>query len=35
MSIMVGIAARNSVETNKPIKIKDLIDLKPMAKRII
>lgn len=33
MSILVGIAARNSVEQQKPIKIGDLTELKPMAKR--
>ena len=32
MSILIGIAARNSIESNKPIKIKDLIDLKPLSK---
>ena len=35
MSILIGIAARNSIESNKPIKIKDLIDLKPLSKRLI
>ncbi|MFX0555788.1 Gfo/Idh/MocA family oxidoreductase [Maribacter sp. CXY002] len=34
MSILVGTAARNSIETGKPVKIADLTDLKPMAKRI-
>ncbi|MCU0338242.1 MAG: Gfo/Idh/MocA family oxidoreductase [Spirosomaceae bacterium] len=33
MSILVGIAARNSVEQQRPIKIADLTELKPMAKR--
>ena len=35
MSILIGIAARNSIESNKPVKIKDLIDLKPLSKRSI
>ena len=35
MSILIGIAARNSIESNKPVKIKDLIDLKPLSKRLI
>ena len=35
MSILIGIAARNSIESNKPTKIKDLIDLKPLSKRLI
>lgn len=33
MSILVGIAARKSVETGKPIKIADLTELKPAPKR--
>ncbi|MDW7693812.1 Gfo/Idh/MocA family oxidoreductase [Flammeovirgaceae bacterium SG7u.111] len=33
MSILVGIAARNSIESGKPVKIADLTSLKPMAKR--
>lgn len=33
MSILIGIAARNSIETKKPVKIADLTSLKPMAKR--
>lgn len=33
MSILVGIAARKSIETGKPVKIADLTDIKPMAKR--
>ena len=32
MSILIGIAARNSIESNKPVKIKDLIDLKRLSK---
>ena len=35
MSILIGIAARKSIESNKPVKIKDLIDLKPLSKRSI
>lgn len=34
MSILIGIAARNSIESGKPVKIKDLTDLKPGAKRL-
>lgn len=34
MSILVGTAARNSIESGKPVKIADLTDLEPMAKRI-
>ncbi|RRN78051.1 gfo/Idh/MocA family oxidoreductase [Pseudoxanthomonas sp. SGD-10] len=34
MSILVGIAARKSIQEQKAIKIADLTDLKPMAKRI-
>jgi len=33
MSILIGIAARNSIDTKKPIWIKDLTELKPKAKR--
>jgi predicted dehydrogenase len=33
MSILVGIAARNSIEQKKPIRIADLTSLKPMVKR--
>ena len=33
MSVLIGIAARKSIETNKPIRIADLTDLKPRAKR--
>lgn len=33
MSILVGIAARKSAETGKPVKIADLTELKPLAKR--
>ncbi|MFV5691370.1 Gfo/Idh/MocA family oxidoreductase [Flavobacterium sp. LT1R49] len=34
MSVLIGIAARKSIETDSPIKIADLTDLKPMSKRI-
>lgn len=33
MAILVGVAARNSIESGKPVKIGDLTELKPMAKR--
>jgi hypothetical protein len=33
MSILIGIAARNSIDTKKPVFIKDLTDLKPRVKR--
>jgi predicted dehydrogenase len=33
MSILIGIAARKSIEANKPIRIADLTDLKPQAER--
>ena len=33
MSVLIGIAARNSIETGKPINITDLTDLTPMPKR--
>jgi predicted dehydrogenase len=33
MSILVGIAARKSIETGKPIKITELTDLKPQPRR--
>lgn len=33
MSCLVGIAARNSIDTGKPVKIADLTTLKPMAIR--
>ncbi len=34
MSILVGIAARKSIETGKPVRIADLTDLKPRAERL-
>jgi len=33
MSILIGIAARNSIDSGKPVRIQDLTDLKPMAQR--
>ncbi|MEL1241792.1 Gfo/Idh/MocA family protein [Flavobacterium flavipallidum] len=33
MSVLIGIAARNSIETGKVVKITDLTDLKPMPNR--
>ncbi len=33
MSILIGIAARNSIDSGKPVKIADLTDIKPQAKR--
>ncbi len=33
MSILVGIAARTSIDTGKPIRIENLTDLKPQAVR--
>jgi predicted dehydrogenase len=33
MSILIGIAARKSIETGKPVKIADLTDIKPEAVR--
>ena len=33
MSILIGIAARKSIETNKPVYISDLVDIKLQAKR--
>lgn len=34
MSILIGIAARNSIESGHPVKIAELTDLQPRAKRI-
>ncbi len=34
MSILVGIAARNSIDTGKPVKIASLTDLKPYPERL-
>lgn len=33
MSVLVGVAARTSIDTNKLVKIADLTDIKPMAVR--
>ena len=33
MSCLIGVAARKSIETGKPVKISDLTDIEPMAKR--
>ncbi len=33
MSILIGIAARNSIESGKPVRIGDLTDLEPLAQR--
>jgi predicted dehydrogenase len=35
MSILIGIAARKSIKSSKPIKIKELTDILPQAKRPI
>ncbi|WP_257669147.1 Gfo/Idh/MocA family protein [Parapedobacter tibetensis] len=34
MSVLIGIAARKSIDANAPVKIASLTDLKPMPKRI-
>jgi hypothetical protein len=34
MSILVGIAARNSIESGKPVRIKDLTSLEPHPTRM-
>ncbi|MEM1123567.1 MAG: Gfo/Idh/MocA family oxidoreductase, partial [Bacteroidota bacterium] len=34
MSILIGIAARRSIERGQPVRIEDLTDLQPQAKRI-
>jgi predicted dehydrogenase len=34
MSILIGIAARRSIESGQPIKIENLTDLKPKAERV-
>ncbi len=33
MSCLIGIAARNSIDTGKPVRIEDLVSIKPQAKR--
>jgi len=34
MSILIGVAARNSIESGHPVRISELTDLQPRAKRI-
>ena len=34
MSVLIGVAARNSIESGRPVRIAELTDLKPRAKRI-
>jgi hypothetical protein len=34
MSIMIGIAARKSIEEQRPVKIEELTSLKPSEKRL-
>ena len=34
MSILIGIAARKSIESGHPVRIAELSDLEPRAKRI-
>jgi len=34
MSILIGVAARNSIESGEPVKIAELTDLQPRAQRI-
>ena len=33
MAILVGIAARNSIDTKKPVRVADLTNLKPLANK--
>lgn len=35
MSILIGIAARKSIESGNPVRIQELTDLKPRSKRLI
>jgi hypothetical protein len=35
MSVLVGVAARKSIDTGKPVEIESLTDLKPSVKRIV
>ncbi len=35
MSILIGVAARKSIESGEPVKIAELTDLEPRAKRIL
>lgn len=34
MAILIGVAARNSIDSGKPVKIEDLTSLKPQAERV-
>ena len=34
MSILIGVAARKSIEAGEPVKIAELTDLEPRAKRL-
>ncbi|RNL95076.1 gfo/Idh/MocA family oxidoreductase [Sinomicrobium pectinilyticum] len=34
MSVLIGIAARKSIETGQPVKIRELTDLEPRTKRV-
>ena len=34
MSVLIGVAARNSIESGRPVRIGELTDLVPRAKRI-
>jgi predicted dehydrogenase len=33
MSCLIGIAARNSIDTDRPVRIEDLVSIKPQARR--
>lgn len=35
MSILIGVAARNSIESGKPVRIAELTDLEPRARRLV
>jgi predicted dehydrogenase len=35
MSVLIGVAARKSIESGKPVQIADLTDLEPQVKRIL
>ena len=34
LAILIGIAARNSIDSGKPIKIADLTSIKPQIKKV-
>jgi hypothetical protein len=34
MSVLIGVAARNSIESGRPVRIAELTDLQPRVKRI-